>query len=378
MRITAVHTHLLYHRLDQPFQSSFSQFDARFHCLVEIVTDSGLTGWGECLGPATANAAMVQAMAPLLIGGSPLEIERHWLTLYNQFRDQGQRGVTMTALSGLDIALWDLTGKHFNAPVHVLMGGAHRTRIPVYATGGFRPVGRNRIEATVAEMTAAVQAGFRACKIKIGFGIADDLATIAAVREAIGPEVTLAIDANHGYDAIDAIALGRRAERYDLAWFEEPVVPEALEAYARIRRSQPIPVAGGETWHSRWGFAQALQAGAVDILQPDVCGLGGLSEFRRVLTLADVHPVRVVPHVWGTAVAIAAALHAHAILPPAPPAHEARSPHLEFDRTPNPFRQAIVATPLEPVDGILTVPDGPGLGIEINREALAAYAPETF
>ena len=376
MRIAKVTPHLLFHKLEQPFQSSFSTFRARFHCLVEITCDDGLTGWGECLGPARINAAVVADMAELLIGRDPAEIEPIWLELYNQYRDQGQRGPIHTAISGIDIALWDIAGKRLGVPVHQLLGGAWRREIPAYATGGFRPEGGDHATAAAAEMAARVAEGFGSVKIKIGYGIDSDLRTIAAVREAIGPDTELTIDANHGYDAVDAIELGRRAARHDIAWFEEPVVPEALTAYRHIRQSQPIPVAGGETWHGRWAVAEALRAGAVDILQPDVCGIGGLSEARRVLTLADVHDVRVVPHVWGTAVALAASLHFHAILPPAPPAHEARSPRLEFDRTHNPFRQEIVTRPIEHDRGMVRVPDGPGLGLEIDRAALAAYAPD--
>lgn len=375
MIISEIKTHLLYHELDVPFQSSFSTFKARFHCLVEIVCDNGLVGWGECLGPADINAAVVKSMSQMIIGRSPLDIEPIWLDVYNQYRDQGQRGPIHTALSGVDIALWDIAGKHFNAPIYQLMGGAYRTEIPVYATGGFRLEGQDHKEACVKEMMQYVADGFKAVKIKIGYGIKSDLETIKAVREAIGPDVAFMIDANHGYDAIDAIEIGRRATEFNIEWFEEPVVPEALTAYQKIRSSQPIPVAAGETWHGRWAVSDALEKGCVDILQPDVCGIGGLSEARKIITLADTHHVRLVPHVWGTAVALAAGLHFHAILPPAPPVHEARSPHLEFDQTYNPFRQSIVSNPIKHNNGVVTVPNGPGLGIDIERDALSEFAP---
>ncbi len=376
MRITEITTHLLNHDLDAPFQSSFSTFYTRTHCLVEIVCEDGTIGWGECLGPADINAAVVKSMAKMIIGRNPLNIEPIWLDVYNQYRDQGQRGPIHTALSGIDIALWDITGKHFNSPIYQLMGGAYRTEIPAYATGGFRPEGKDHTNHCAAEMAGYVAEGFRAVKIKIGYGIESDIATIRAVREAIGPDVAFMIDANHGYDALDAIEIGRRAAQYSIDWFEEPVVPEALSSYQSIRRAQPIPVAGGETWHGRWAIAQALDARAVDIIQPDVCGVGGLSEARKIITLADTHHVRLVPHVWGTTVALAAGLHFHAIIPPAPPSHEARSPYLEFDRTHNPFRQAIISKPIEHVNGMVTVPDGPGLGIDINRSALEEFAPK--
>lgn len=375
MKIIRVTSHILHHDLDIAFQSSHSIFRARRHCLVEIECDTGLVGWGECLGSADINAAVVAAMTPLLIGRSPLDIEPLWLEIYNQFRDIGQRGPVHSALSGIDIALWDITGKHFDAPIYQLMGGAWRTEIPAYATGGFRPEGQDHATACAAEMAQYVAEGFEAVKIKIGFGIKSDLKTIAAVREAIGPETELMIDANHGYDAVDAIEVGRQAAQFDITWFEEPVAPEALRAYQQVIANQTIPLAGGESWHGRWAIDEALQQKTIHILQPDVCGVGGLSEARKIITLADMHHVRLVPHVWGTAVAVVAGLHFHAILPPTPPTHTSRSPRFEFDRTYNPFRQEIIERPIEHNNGIVSVPDGPGLGISMNRDALQKYAP---
>lgn len=373
MKIQRVQTHILHHELEQPFQSSFSTFRARRHCLVEIECDTGLVGWGEALGPADINAAVIRSMTPMLIGRDPLEIEPIWLSIYGQFRDQGQRGVIHTALSGIDIALHDIAGKHLDAPIHQLLGGAFRTRIPTYATGGFRPEGGDHAATCVSEAKHYASQGFTAFKLKIGYGIESDLGTIKAVREAVGPDMELMIDANHGYDAVDAISVGRAAAAYDISWFEEPVTPEALRAYRQVVENQPIPVAGGETWHGRWAMDEALQQRAVQILQPDVCGVGGFSEARKIITLADIHQVRLVPHVWGTAVALAAGLHFHAILPPSPPSHEARSPRFEFDQTHNPFRQAIADTPIEHDNGWLDVPMGSGLGISINRAELEKH-----
>ncbi len=374
MKITSLRPHVLRYRLEDHFQSAFSTFTDRWACLVEVECDDGTVGWGECLGPSTANAAVVEAMAPLVVGRDPLEIEPIWLELYNQFRDQGQRGLTVTALSGIDIALWDIAGKRFGVPVHVLLGGAFRKEIPAYATGGFRPVGRDRRAALEEETAGYMAEGFTATKIKIGFGVEEDAEVIAAVRAAIGPDARLMIDANHGYDAIEAVALGNRVADLDIDWFEEPVTPELLDAYCEVRAGQPLPVAAGETWHGRWAFAEAIQRRAVDILQPDVCGCGGLTEMKKIISMAEVAGLRLVPHVWGTAVQIAASLHVHAILPPSPPRHERYQPQLEFDRTLNPYRQAIVTQPIEHENGVVAVPEGPGLGIEINRAALEKYS----
>lgn len=373
MRIAEIRTHCLDHALAEPFASASGRFERRQHCLVEIVCEDGTTGWGECLGPAQPNAAVVASYAPLLVGHDALATELRWLEIYHAARDQGQRGLSMTALSGIDIALWDIKGKHFGASVSTLLGGRFREHVRAYATGGFRPDGVDRVAATAAETAGYVREGFGAVKIKIGFGFDEDLATIAAVREAIGPETRLMIDANHGYDAVEAIAVGRAAAAFDIDWFEEPVLPEQPAAYARVRAAQPLALAGGETWHGRYGMRQALDAEAVDILQPDVCGTGGFSEMRRVVDMAQTAGVRVVPHVWGSGVALAASLHCLAAIAPHPPRPVPLAPILEFDRTVNPIRQAVLVAPIEHAQGIVAVPDGPGLGIEINRQALADY-----
>lgn len=374
MKIAAVRTHLLEHRLEVPFESASMRFDRRAHVLVEIECDDGTTGWGECLGPARPNAAVVAAYAGWLIGQNPMETERLWATLYNALRDQGQRGLAVTALSGIDMALWDIKGKALGVPVSVLLGGRWRDSVRAYATGSFKRDGVDRVADNAQEMAQRRDEGFHACKIKIGFGVAEDLRVIAAVREAIGPDMRLMIDANHGYTVTEAIRLGRAAAVHDIDWFEEPVVPEQLSAYREVRAGQPIPVAGGETWHSRWGHWPAIESRAVDILQPDIAGCGGLSEAMKIATLASLHGVRVVPHVWGTGVHIAAALQFMAAMVPDPVRANPVEPILEFDRTHNPFRQAVLKTPIEAVAGVVAIPAGPGLGIEIDRDALAEFA----
>lgn len=374
MKITSVQTHILDFKLDTAFESASARFDRRQHVLVEITCDNGLTGWGECLGPAQPNAAVVQAYAPMLIGRDPLETEKIWIELYNALRDQGQRGLTVTALSGIDIALWDIKGKHFGVSVSTLLGGRFRDSVRAYATGSFRKDNVDRVADIAAEVAGYRAEGFHAVKIKIGFDVEEDLRVIAAVRDAIGPDMRLMIDANHGYDVLEAIELGQRAATYNIDWFEEPVLPELLEAYSEVKARQPISVAGGETWHGRWGMKDPIENRRVDILQPDICGTGGFTETRRIVDHAALHGIRVVPHVWGTAVQIAASLQFMAAIPPSPPRPGARDPILEFDRTENPFRQAVVTEPLEHQNGVVHIPDGPGLGIEINRTALKTFA----
>ncbi len=374
MKVQSIRTHLLDYALGTPFESASMQFSRRQHCLVEIICDDGTVGWGECLGPAKLNAAVVAAYAQNLVGQDPLQTEHIWITLYNQLRDQGQRGLTVTALSGIDIALWDIKGKHFGVPISTLLGGRVRESVRAYATGSFRRYGVDRVTDVAEEVAGYRREGFHAVKVKIGFDVEEDLAVIAAVREAIGPDIRLMIDANHGYDVLEAVEVGQRAAQWGVDWFEEPVIPEQLSAYRAVKADQPIPVAGGETWHGRYAMQAPLETRAVDIVQPDICGVGGFTEIRRVADMADLHGVRLIPHVWGTAVCIAASLQFMAALLPNPPRREPRPPILEFDRTENPFRQAVVKTPIEHHQGIVKIPDGPGLGIEIDRQALETYA----
>ncbi|MBT9384386.1 mandelate racemase/muconate lactonizing enzyme family protein [Pseudooceanicola sp. CBS1P-1] len=375
MKIAHIRTHLLEHRLEVPFQSASMRFDRRQHLLVEVICDDGTTGWGECLGPAKPNRAVVEAYAGWLVGMDPLETEKIWAVLYNALRDQGQRGLTITALSGIDVALWDIKGKHFGVPVSTLLGGRFRDSVKAYATGAFKRDGVDRIEDNATEVAAHRAAGFHAAKIKIGFGVAEDLEVIRAVRDAMGPQMRLMIDGNHGYDTQEAIRLGRAAAEYDIDWFEEPVTPEHLSAYRELRRAQPIPIAGGETWQGRWAMREPVETRCVDILQPDLCGTGGFSEMKRIADMAALHNIRLVPHVWGTAVQIAASLQFMAAQVPNPVRVTPIEPILEFDRTHNPFRQAVVTRPIDHVNGVVAIPDGPGLGIEIDRDALAAFAP---
>jgi D-galactarolactone cycloisomerase len=377
MKIAEVNTHVLEAKIGTPFSWSFNRADTRGGCVVEIVCEDGTTGWGECFGPARLNAAIVQAFRPLLIGQDPLATERIWQTLYNQFRDQGQKGLTVTAISGVDIALWDIKGKHFEAPVHQLMGGPLRTSVPAYATGTYRRDSGDPLDYIVEEVKGYVKEGFGAVKLKIGFGIPDDIALIRAVREAMGPKIGLMLDANHGYDAIDAIALGRAVAPLDIGWFEEPVVPDDLGSYEEVRRGQPIPVAGGECEFTRWGFREVLTRRAMDIIQPDTCAAGGLSECKKIADMANAFGVRYLAHVWGTGIGLSAALHLLAVIPDNPPRHTSRQPLLEFDRSEHPFRQVVLKTPIEHDNGIVAVPTGPGLGIEIDRAVLKRFAAST-
>jgi D-galactarolactone cycloisomerase len=373
MRIAEVRTHVLEAPISEPFAWSFNKTAVRSTCLVEIIAEDGTAGWGECFGPAQLNAAIVGAYRSLLVGEDALATERIWQTIYNTYRDQGQKGLAITALSGVDIALWDLKGHHFGAPVHRLMGGPLRREVQAYATGTYRRGTGDPLDYVCREVAGYVREGFSAVKLKIGFDVDADVRLIEAVRETIGPKVGLMLDANHGFDVTDAIELGRRVAHLNIGWFEEPVVPEELGSYEEVRRGQPIPVAGGECEFTRWGFRDILQRRAMDILQPDTCAAGGLSECKKIADMATAYGLRYLPHVWGTGVGLAAALQLLAVLPHTPPRHTPREPLLEFDRSEHPFRQAVIQSQIEHSGGVVRIPEGPGLGIKVDRAAIERF-----
>jgi D-galactarolactone cycloisomerase len=343
--------------------------------LVEIETDDSLIGWGECYGPAAITSAVVNSVAPWLIGEDPLRTDFLWQTIYARLRDHGQKGVVIQGLSGIDIALWDIKGKHFGVPAHQLLGGRLRSEVQAYATGLYRRKSGDPLRYLAEEAADYVEEGFRAVKLKVGFGVEEDAAVTRAVREAIGPRIALMVDANHAYDATAAIRLGRMIERYDIGWFEEPVPPEDLAGYREVKSALSIPIAGGECEFTRFGFRDILATRAMDIIQPDTCAAGGLSECRKIADMAEAFGVRYNPHVWGTGIAIAASLQLLAVLPTHTPTSLAPlEPMLEFDRTEHPIRQAILTRPIEHEGGIVRVPEGPGLGIEVDRGAVARFA----
>lgn len=376
MKVTDVVCHVLQAKVDRPFTSARGwRYAARSSCVVEIRTDEGITGWGECYGPAAVNKALVETQyRPRVVGRDPFDVEVVWEDLYNRIKDYGATGFSITALSGIDIALWDIMGRAVGKPVHKLIGGAHRTELVAYATGLYFTDMDRLVPEAVEEAEAYARQGFRAIKMKIGLGDPRlDLARIKAVREAIGPDIHLAVDANHCFTVPQAIRLGRAMEPLDILWFEEPIGPEDRDGYAEVTRALDIAVAGGENEFTRWGFRDTVARKAMDIVQPDVCAAGGISECRKIAALASAHGVECVPHAWGSAIGLAATVQFLAALPDTPPAFRPVPPMLEFEQTPNPLRDDLAREPIRQVDGIVRVPDGPGLGIEVDRAVLERF-----
>jgi len=368
MKITGVRTHVLEARLSQPFAYSRAWYDTRSAMIVEITTDEGLIGWGECYGPARMTAAVVASVAPWLIGADPLHTDVLWREIYARLRDHGQKGVVIQGLSGIDIALWDIKGRRFGVPVHQLLGGPLRTEVQAYATGLYRRKSGDPLKYLAEEAAGYAAEGFAAVKLKVGFGVEEDAAVTRAVRDAIGPDVALMVDANHAYDAVAAIRLGRMIETHDIGWFEERVRPDAIDDYCELRRCSSVPIAGCEVLTRRQSFIPWLTRGAVDIVQPDVTKVGGISEQRRIAWMAYDFGVKYVGHGWNTALGVAADLQMASAFPDAD--------LVEFIGG-SPYVDGILEEPFAlDEDGWLAIPSRPGLGVTIAREKLARYTPD--
>src|SRR5262245_3227265 len=337
--------------------------------LVEVLTDEGLTGIGSAMTSKALVAAGVALLRPMLIGERPDEPSRVTEKLRQSTFWQGRGGAVEHAISGIDIALWDLFGKITGQPVSRLLGGNYRTRIKPYGSILFDEPGplRQRLLQTVARGFRAIKLGWRP------FGRRDrktDELLVRTARDTVGPDVELMVDAGgseqfwpHGYKW--ALETAKMLAGYDVVWFEEALPPDDLEGYVELRRHAPLPIAAGEVLTRRQSFRPFLERHAVDIIQPDCTKCGGITESLRVAWMAYEHNVLYVPHGWNTAIGLAADLHLTAAVPVAR--------YVEF-LTPSPYIDELVTEPFRPdADGYLHIPRSPGLGVELNREALRRY-----
>jgi len=376
MKIVEVNTYALQSALEQPFAFSQGWITKRSATLVEVVTDQGVSGWGEAFNqglepPQISAAAIAHALRPLLLGANPLNTEVLWHKMYHATRDYGRKGSVMAAISAIDIALWDIVGKTYGVPIYQLLGGAFRQRVQAYATGFYRTQGQGEAKRLGDEALRLYQAGFTALKIKLGFGVADDISVMHEVRRALGDAVVaLMIDTNHAYGFKEALRLGRALESFALRWYEEPVVPEDYAAYRALRFELDIPIAGGENEHSLYGFRELLSQGCVDVAQPDIGAAGGFTACRHILSLAQAHGIQVNPHVWGSAISQAAALQLIAAIPITHHSLFPTEPIFEYDCSTHPMRNAFVEESLRHIDGWIEIPASPGLGIQVNRREI--------
>ena len=379
MKITEIRIHVLKSALAEPFAFSQGWVLQRSATLVEVITDSGISGWGEAFAqglepPEIAATVIDKALGPLVVGADPLDTEVLWHRMYHMTRDYGRKGSVVAAISAIDIALWDIAGKHHGVPVYRLLGGAFRKKVQPYATGFYRVKGQGEARRLAEEALRHFESGFSIMKVKLGYGVDDDIACMREIGRAIqGKPITLMVDTNHAYGRAEALRLGRSLEEYGLRWYEEPVVPEDLAGYREMREKLSMPIAGGENEHTLYGFRELLAAGALDIAQPDLGSCGGISAARHIVAIAQSHGVQVNPHVWGSAIAQAASLQLIAALPVAHHSLYAQQPILEFDRSSHPFRVQLVTRPIQPAAGWVEIPSGPGLGVEIDRSVLEKY-----
>jgi L-alanine-DL-glutamate epimerase-like enolase superfamily enzyme len=385
MKIAAIRTIALSCRCDPPYASAAGVQSRRGALLVEIETDSGIVGLGEAgVGGGVTATVIEKDLAPLLVGEDPLLIEYLWQKMFARTRQYGRRGLVMQAISGIDIALWDIAGKIAKLPVYRLLGAA-RDRVEAYASGGFYQEGKSAADLA-GEADGYRARGFRGMKMKIGrnpstqthlrqlIGQAEfcevepeeDLARVAAVRQALGPQAKLMVDVNCAWSPAVAIEMGRAMEPYKLYWIEEPVATDDIDGSARVADALATPIAGYETEVGLYGFRQLIDRGAVDIVQPDIAWSGGFSEGRRIAAYAQAHHRMVAPHAFAGAVLLVASLHFAAAIP--------NALLLEWDQNPNALRDELLKEPLrlEP-DGTVKLPERPGLGIELDRAAVERY-----
>jgi L-alanine-DL-glutamate epimerase-like enolase superfamily enzyme len=388
MKITDVSVIALTYPCPVPMADAIHYMPARNALLVQVHTDKGITGLGEAAaygGPLSVTAAIVRdELRPLLLGQDPFLVERLWQRLFAATHQHGRRGALLMAISGVDIALWDIIGQATRTPLYRILG-AYRDEVQAYASAGFYAEGKDAA-ALATEMAGYVEEGFSYVKIKIGrnpeallnplrdmpesdfatVSLAEDLRRVHAVRQAIGPEVKLMVDANNAWTAPTAVSMMREMEKDDIFWFEEPVGSDDLIGSALVARTLDVPIAGYETETAVYGFRDLIAGGAVDIVQPDVTWSGGITECRRIAALAHAYRLPCIPHVFSSAVSLVANLHFIASLP--------NGGLLEFDRNPNPLRDELFNEPIA-IDrrGFVAVPSRPGLGVTLNLATIEKY-----
>ncbi|MEM3022765.1 MAG: mandelate racemase/muconate lactonizing enzyme family protein [Candidatus Bathyarchaeia archaeon] len=367
MKIIDVRPLCLVATLKLPQRIAGHTFTSKQATLVEIQTDAGLVGVGECLTRFAPEAirAIIGSLKSTLIGSDPTDIEALWIKMYSLMRDRGHsKGFMVEAISGIDVALWDILGKELKVPVYKLLGGRLRDKIESYATA----IMLGGEEEMREQALKFLEEGFKAMKLKIGQGLMEDMKSVRIVKDTVGDDVKLMVDANCAYSVPTAIKLGRFLEREEIYWFEEPIPPENLEGYVEISRALDIPVAAGESEFTRYGFRDLITKRAVDIIQPDVCRAGGFSEVKRIVAMASAYDLAYAPHTGvSSAVCLAATLHLAASAP--------EFLIFEYERLPNPLREELLKEPVDKFEnGYLEIPKGSGLGVELEERAIRKYS----
>ncbi len=369
---------------EQQHVSDFGRIASFDTVVVRIETECGLIGWGEAKDEVGSSvnghglAALINhKFAPRLIGEDPRDINRLWDVMYNGPRDHyalragrgfpilGRRGITVSAISGVDIALWDLLGKSLGAPVWRLLGGRRCESIPAYASGGWADA-----QGIGPQLNAYVQrGGFRAVKMRVGIidgPVQRSVERVRAAREALGPDIRLMCDAHGTYSVAEAKRFCRLVEDLDLTWFEEPVTADDHRGLAEVRASTSVPIAIGESEFTRYDFLDVAQRGGADIFQPDLAICGGISEGVRIGIIASAFNLRLAPHLWTGALAFAAGLHVTATSP--------AGFILEYSLGANPLLHELAHESFVVNNGEIEVPDRPGLGVTVDESFIRRHA----
>ena len=386
MKITSIKSYVLRYQLDKELGYSQQYYKHRTTHLVCVETDEGITGWGECFGPgniALANKFIIEnVISPMILGEDPINKEKIWHKVYNLLRDSGQKGMPVQAISGLDIALWDILGKKSKLPLYQLVGGKCNAEIAVYGYGMM--LQKKSVKELVllfeAEAKQIKSKNFKAMKMKVGLGPKEDLKLVTAVRKVIGDDYKLMVDANHAYNTSDALYVGRGLDDLGVYWFEEPIAPEDYDGYKELKNKLQTNIAGGEAEFTKWGWKHLIQNRCVDIAQPEVCGLGGITEYLKVVALAQANFIPVVNHVWGSALSIAVNLHLLTAMPDMPGGLFPFKPMLEFDTTDNNIFISDLAeekfdifNQVKNNNGYVKALEGHGIGLNPSKDFIKKY-----
>lgn len=339
--------------------------NTRSTTLVRVETDDGISGIGSCSGNGELIEVIIaRVLKPLLVGMDPTEIDVIWDKVYVRggHKEFGTRGIGVVALSGIDVALWDILGKVRGVPIYQLLGGKCRDKVPVYATALY-PEEPSKV---AQRARGFAEQGFHGVKIKVGFDLDQDIRIVRAVREELGKDFIVMTDANQGYNVDFALKASDAFADCGAYWLEEPLFVEDIEGHAMLREKGRTPIAVGENLNMCYAFENFIVRGAADFIQPDVARAGGITEIRKITSLAARHSVPVSFHTWGDGVALAASVHLSAALKDCIV--------MELDYTYNPLREELLREPFKVVGGCLIPPEKPGLGIDLNQEALRRFA----
>ena len=340
--------------------------------LVEVETDEGIKGVGEAFGNPFVTREYFRMVEPFFTGKSVFDFEHVEARVRNSMYHLGVGNQLTACLAGVNVALFDAIARGFGVRVCDLIGGCRTTRIPAYAsTGFFSDDPERQLSHMLAEAAGHPYAG---AKIKIGRGVRNDVERVREAREALGPDKLLMVDINGAYTVDVALECARAIAPFDIHWMEEPLPPGDFAGYAELRARSPVPIAAGEAHHTLRDFQALIDGRCLDIVQPSIPGVGGITEAKRIATLALAANLRLAPHVWGGAVGLAAACHFIAAQPASPHVDHPPYPQmLEYDMSDNALRTQLLKMPLELEQGHVVLPQGPGLGIELDPATVERY-----